>query len=100
MRTNFRIYMIAPVLLLAVACGKTDYTPREAPHASRSITNKDTQKKVIEMAGKLPDLAIYNSTMDKVIIIEMNQEKLVSGMYLLVFESNAFSLTQKLVVQK
>ncbi len=47
MRTNFRIYMIAPVLLLAVACGKTDYTPREAPHASRSITNKDTQKKVI-----------------------------------------------------
>lgn len=32
--------------------------------------------------------------------IEMNQEKLVSGMYLLVFESNAFSLTQKLVVQK
>ena len=76
MRANFRTFMIAPALLLAVACGKTDYTPGEAPHASRSITDKDTQKKVIEMAGKLPDLAIYNSTMDKVIIIEMNQEKM------------------------
>ena len=75
MRTTILKILFVPALLMVFSCGKTDYVPG-ASSQGKGIKDKHTQAKMQEMAKNLPDLAFYNSTMDKVITISAGQEKM------------------------
>lgn len=69
----------AIVLIIATSCSKDDSNPARMDANSgsgeMSITDKGTQKKIQHMAGQLPTLAVYNSTMDKFILLDLNRPK-------------------------
>jgi len=75
MRTTIRKILVIPVLLLAISCGKTDYAPGVSSQ-NKGINDKYTQDKMQSMARNMPDLAFYNTAMDKIIIISTKADKM------------------------
>jgi hypothetical protein len=73
MKTTIRRLFIAPILLLAFSCGKTDYAPGTS--SPKGLNDKYTQDKMQAMAKNMPDLAFYNVAMNKVITIKAGHEK-------------------------
>ncbi len=66
----FAASLAALVLFSATSCDK-DYenAPSEARNGGVSaISNKEDQQAISSMRNRLPDLGIYNSTMDKVVV--------------------------------
>lgn len=68
---------LASGLLLFSSCTKdSDSTPGSANAEqiySQQITNKDTKRKMQELKEDIPTVAIYNSTMDKYILFNINK---------------------------
>lgn len=60
---------VLAVLLLA-SCAKEPLSA-PAPVQEQLITDKHTQHAIRDAAAKMPDLGIYNHTMDKIIVFEM-----------------------------
>lgn len=70
--------MFGTAALVFTSCSKSsdDTTATKSPTAqqltTRSITNKEVKKEMNRLRENLPTIAVYNSTMDKYILLDIN----------------------------
>ncbi len=65
-------------LLILSSCSQDDNSEKVAPDRhfqEQNITDKDVQKRLLELKGMLPTVSVYNSKMDQVISLDLNNPK-------------------------
>lgn len=76
---NVAFLMFGTAALVFTSCSKSsdDATATKSPNAqqltSRPITNKEVKMEMNRLRENLPTVAIYNSTMDKYILLDVNK---------------------------
>lgn len=77
---NVAFLTFGAATILFTSCSKDDSHPGSTDNmksqevAKREITNKDVQEEIMRLREDLPTVAIYNSTMDKYILLDVSKQ--------------------------